>query len=198
MASRYTAIFIAFFFIFFTSFAQAKEVKVNKEQFIAELLPIVKEIKIKIGGNANHIPNSFIIAQAIYESSWGKRYPPGNLFGLMSKQGKPLRFPSVESGTEFYIKNLLSHRAYGEFQYKIQNWETNPFVLVSHIKAYSGNPSEYAKNIISIIKSNNLLLLDEKIGDFSKEGESPLFFILNKIKQKNKQGIPCLFFKLVV
>jgi hypothetical protein len=178
MASRCSSVFALIIIMLFTSFSSAKEVKgISKEQFITDLLPIVKEIKIKIGGNAQNIPNSFIIAQAIYESSWGKRYPPGNLFGLMSKQGKPLRFPSVEAGTEFYIKNLLSHKAYGEFQYKIQNWETNPFVLVTHIKSYSDNPSEYAKNIVSIIKSNNLLLLDEKVGDFSKEGESPLFSI---------------------
>jgi hypothetical protein len=159
MASRCTSICIAFFFLFFASFAFAKEV--NKEQFINELLPIIMESKKEIGGDALKIPNSFIVAQAAYESFWGIRYPQGNLFGLMSKK-RPLKFPSVKSGTIFYLKNLLSNPAYEDFRRKLISGETSSIVLVSTMsKAYSGNNTdEYASMLRSIIKTNNLFVLD--------------------------------------
>jgi uncharacterized FlgJ-related protein len=167
MAIRCTYVFITIITLFFTSFSYGKDV--NKEQFVEELLPVIMEAKKQVGGNAYKIPNSFIVAQAAYESFWGTRYPKGNLFGLMSNK-RPLKFPSLEAGTIFYLKNLLSNNAYEDFRQKIELGETNPIVLVSNIKAYSENSDEYARILTSIIKANNLFVLD----DFGmKEGDDP-------------------------
>lgn len=157
------SVFLVFYFS--PSYAFDFSRKSNRDEFITELLPIILELKKQIP-NSKNIPNSLIIAQAGLESSFGKRYPPGNLFGLMGKNQRPLRFPSVEEGTKYYLNNLLSHRAYEDFQEEIFSGETNPFVLVKSLRAYSNNPTEYAKKITFIIKSNNLLEFDNK----SEEG----------------------------
>lgn len=84
-------------------------------EFIAAILPAAQACQ-----RTNGIPASFTIAQAALESSWGKRAPGNNLFGI--KPGPKWKGPTVLIDTHEVINGkriavrepFRAYRTYGE------------------------------------------------------------------------------------
>ena len=134
------------------------------------------------------IPPSIALAQAAEESGWGtSRFAiEGNaLFGqwtygkshslipLGRDSGKKHRikaFPTIFDAVKAYMHNLNTHNAYREFRKKRENLRKKKLPLLSRnllgsLKNYSQRRNEYIKTVRSIIKSNQLDMLDNaKLG----------------------------------
>tara|TARA_Y100001970_G_scaffold125834_1_gene155654 strand:- start:15219 stop:16400 length:1182 start_codon:yes stop_codon:yes gene_type:complete len=138
----------------------------------------ITELKLRM----DIIPASIAIAQAAKESGWGtSRFAlEGNaMFGQWTwgqegiepsekkdnEQHKILRFPMLRSSVKAYLKNLNTHRGYGEFRnersiLRQNNKKISGLDLADYLYNYAKTGSEYVKILKKIIKQNNLTDFD--------------------------------------
>ncbi|MEQ8332757.1 glucosaminidase domain-containing protein [Nisaea sp.] len=129
------------------------------------------------------VPPSLGLAQAASESGWGtSRFAQeGNaLFGQWRLDGKGMvpeeqrsskgdykvaKFKTPLGSARSYLRNLNTHGAYREFRKRraAARADGRPLsgaTLASFLTRYSERGADYVKEIVSIIKSNNLSVLD--------------------------------------
>lgn len=130
------------------------------------------------------IPPSLALAQAATESGWGKsRFfkKANNIFGHWTYNPEigmlPLRrpagkkhfiriFPSIQASISAYMTNLNRTSVYSEFrsmrkQMRNTNGLINGLTLSSTMDKYSGIGHNYTKILSSIIRKNNLVVMDK-------------------------------------
>lgn len=130
----------------------------KKEDFISAILPKIEKAKDDVGGFAEDIPASLVLAQAIHESGWGTsdfaRHRK-NLFGI--KRGKVYAsFENVEGGIKYYLQTLSTHGSYKDLRKHIGS---NSLSLLKHLGDYAADPG-YTTKLRKIINDNNLLVYD--------------------------------------
>ena len=164
--------------------------KVSSLSLKPELAPdersFIKELKVKY--NANNIellksrlhtfPVSIVLAQAAVESAWGtSRFflEANNPFGLWSfnpneerieasshRQGKKVylrKFNNLEQAIDAYYTTLATGGPFTDF--RAERLKTDdPFVLVNYLIDYSERREAYVKELVSVIKSNDLVNYD--------------------------------------
>lgn len=131
------------------------------------------------------IPPSLALAQAATESGWGKsRFfkKAKNIFGHWTYNAKigmlPLRrpkgkkhfiriFPSLQASIKAYMLNLNRTGAYSQFRLKrkkmrASNKFINGLTLSQTMSKYSGIGHNYVTILISIIRKNDLVILDKQ------------------------------------
>ncbi|MDD2871326.1 MAG: glucosaminidase domain-containing protein [Candidatus Gracilibacteria bacterium] len=155
------------FFFFDISFASESK----KVDFISAVLPKIEKAKDDLGGVAEKIPVSLVLAQAIHESGWGTSNfakNKKNLFGIKtvavvaSKSSKPKKkmvyksFRNIELGIKYYLSNYVNNDDYKDFRKHLKHGTT---ALIKHLGPYAEDPS-YAKKLRKIIDDNNLLVYD--------------------------------------
>ena len=125
-------------------------------------------------------PQSIVIAQAAMESAWGtSRFikEANNIFGMWSINKNEPRIPAAEkrNGTKTiwlkkfdtledsiraYYKLLATSKAYKQF--RITRFQTdNPYEIAKKLNHYSELGEKYTKEVISIIKYNELTQYDK-------------------------------------
>lgn len=157
--SSYIYSYVLILFLFsFSSFSFAK---VENEKFIENILPEINKAKESVGGLANDIPNSLIIAQAILESKGGKSKlarKNKNIFGL--KKGRKYgNFSSLSDCLEFYLRNYISNKAYSLFVDNIKGGEKDSIKLLVFLESYAQD-KRYKYLVTSVILENNLKYYD--------------------------------------
>ena len=140
------------------------------------------------------IPASLAIAQAAKESGWGtSRFAlEGNaMFGQWTwgkdgiepsekqddEQHKILKFPMLRSSVKAYLKNLNTHRGYGEFRkerslLRQNNKKISGLDLADYLYNYAKTGSEYVKILKKIIRQNDLTDFDSSTLMNSSRGRS--------------------------
>ena len=125
------------------------------------------------------LPNSIVLAQAAVESGWGKSrffLEGNNLFGVWSynsdepriaaglnRMGKTIYIRSYENISEsilHYFEVLGSAHAYRGLR-KARQEETDPFLLLPHLKHYSERRTTYTNQLKAMILQNDLMMYDK-------------------------------------
>ena len=150
----------------------------------------ITELKLRM----DIIPASLAIAQAAKESGWGtSRFAlEGNaMFGQWTwgkdgiepsekkdnEQHKILKFPMLRSSVKAYLKNLNTHRGYGEFRkerslLRQNNKKISGLDLADYLYNYAKTGSEYVKILKKIIRQNDLTDFDSSTLMNSSRGRS--------------------------
>ncbi len=161
---------ILFFLIIIpdTSFAFVNK----KTDFISSILPEIEMAKDRVGGIADKIPASLVLAQAIHESGWGTSNfakDRKNLFGVKTvkviRKNKSVRkvmvyksFNRVGEGIRYYLSNYASNDDYEELRRYVSKG-SGTHTLIKHLGNYAQDP-EYAGKLKKIIDDNHLLKFD--------------------------------------
>jgi flagellar protein FlgJ len=147
------------------------------QEFLDQILPAARACQRTSG-----IPVSFTLAQAALESSWGKRAPGFNLFGIKADKswtgptvtfathenegGKSValadRFRAYPGWTEcladraqFFLRNPRYAKCFAEKTG--EGWARTVAAA-----GYATDP-DYANKLIAIIRGRNLVRFDEKV-----------------------------------
>lgn len=132
------------------------------ESFVRWFGPKVRAVLDETpGAVADRLPVKLVMAQAVLESGWGKSQAAvkrKNFFGLMGRDGKPMKFVSPEESIRFYVKTLSEHKAYAGFRNRLAK-SGDPEHLAHSLEAYSESPT-YAQKLKAIIRSEKLAYLD--------------------------------------
>ncbi len=130
------------------------------------------------------VPPSIALAQAAIESAWGtSRFSRlgNNLFGQWvfdrDRGIAPLerpenanyslaRFQSLGAAVDAYLRNLNGFSAYSEFrrlrlQMRVAGEALDPYLLVEGLSNYSTRRGEYVREVLSVIRSNDLTRYDQ-------------------------------------
>lgn len=125
-------------------------------------------------------PQSIVLAQAAMESAWGtSRFfkEANNVFGMWSaKKSEPRiaageqrdgnrtiwlrKFDSVEDSIKAYYKLIATAKAYKELR-KTRYHTNNPYEIVTKLDKYSELGEAYTKELINVIKYNDLTKYDK-------------------------------------
>ena len=134
--------------------------------------------KAELLRRADMVPPSLALAQAATESGWGRSVfaRDGNaLFGQREfveteqSEGRLVprlkRFDDLAAAVNAYVRNLNTHRAYGEFRNAraaLRSAGTVPSgpLLVGYLTRYSEQGSGYTRLIRSLMRSNDLAAYD--------------------------------------
>ncbi len=127
-------------------------------------------------------PVSIVLAQAAIESAWGtSRFflEANNPFGLWSFNSNEDRIPaeSTRSGKKVYLRKFdnleqaieayfltLATGPFSEFRKKRLS-SSDPYVLVNYLIDYSERREAYVKELVSVIRGNDLTKYDSYIID---------------------------------
>jgi Bax protein len=134
--------------------------------------------KAELLRRADMVPPSLALAQAATESGWGRSVfaRDGNaLFGQREfveteqSEGRLVprlkRFDDLAAAVSAYVRNLNTHRAYGEFRTAraaLRAAGTVPSgpLLVGYLTRYSEQGPSYTQRIRSLMRSNDLAAFD--------------------------------------
>jgi Bax protein len=140
----------------FSSIAHA-----GKDEFIENILPEIHKAKAEMGGQAQEVPNSLIIAQAGLESGWGTSLitkTKNNILGLTKGGKEYASFSSLKDGFKYYLKALTTHPLHEKFRDTLEKTQ-NSLRLIHSLESYAED-SDYQKKIHTIIVKNNLRRFD--------------------------------------
>ncbi len=148
------------------------------KQFIANLKVKYKAKNIELlKSRLTTFPVSIVLAQAAIESAWGtSRFflEANNPFGLWSFNSNEERIEasSTRSGTKVFLRKFnnleeaidayfttLSTGPFSDFR-KERLITQDPFVLVNYLIDYSERREAYVKELVSVIKGNDLTKYD--------------------------------------
>lgn len=148
----------------------------TKEDFIAELSPVAKQMKVEYG-----VLPSIILGQAILESDWGRSDLAAkyfNLFGVKNHvEGEGVWLTTKEYYNDQWTEIKGNFRVYDSWQASMRDhsllfvngvsWNTNLYKGVLHAKDYKeaavalqeagyATDPDYAEKIISVIETYEL------------------------------------------
>jgi Bax protein len=134
--------------------------------------------KAELLRRADMVPPSLALAQAATESGWGRSVfaRDGNaLFGQREfveteqSEGRLVprlkRFDDLAAAVNAYVRNLNTHRAYGEFRtaraaLRVAGTAPSGPLLVGYLTRYSEQGPGYTQRIRSLMRSNDLAAFD--------------------------------------
>ena len=155
------------------------ELAPDERSFIEKLKVKYKAKNIEMLKSRLHtFPVSIVLAQAAIESAWGtSRFflEANNPFGLWSfnsdeerieasshRQGEKVylrKFNNLEQAIDAYYTTLATGSPFTDF--RAERLKTDdPFVLVNYLIDYSERREAYVKELVSVIKSNDLVIYD--------------------------------------
>lgn len=151
-----------------TSFAS----KLKKDDFILKILPSVERARYSVGGIAEDIPVSLILAQLIHESDSGrslffkyKKNPLGlKTVKVIQKTKSSKRkvkmvyksFKNIDESIKYYLINYVTNNHYEEFRAHL-GFDTK--TLMKYLGNYAEDP-KYAEKLERIINDNHLFVYD--------------------------------------
>lgn len=161
------------------------------ENYANKIAGVVQKEKEKLSEyTITQIPTSVVVAQNILESECGSSKAAKrklNYYGLTAKSGKLMRFKSLEHSTQYYLRNISTHKAYKDVRRKIENGASYRNIVKSLSRRYAED-REYAEKIIDLVDMYDLQRFDEtqlRIASRNWWVKNPLF-----------QGV--LFYKLFI
>lgn len=125
------------------------------KQFRPWIHQLVDEEKKAVGGLALQIPSELAVAQAVLESGGGtsriaRRY--NNFFGLYGKDAKALRFANPRASVRCYLKNLITHKGYGDFRTALRQGVDDPIRLSKKLSKTYAKDSNYHTMVVSLLR----------------------------------------------